>query len=182
MRINDFASDPAAFESRMKRLMARFQLGFSVVFILGALAAGVFGVITPALKMRAAQSWTQTPCVIKASTVVRRMGKSSTKRPSHPVYSLTLAYEYQVGGKPYRGTTYSFDATKLEGWRETDKFAKSFPAGASTTCWVNPNLPAEAVLKRDAQQPRLFLLVPVILLAAGIALCLNALKTLRNPD
>ncbi|HEY0075376.1 MAG TPA: DUF3592 domain-containing protein [Abditibacteriaceae bacterium] len=182
MRLNDLANNPDAFVSGMKRNMARFQLVFSVLFILGALAAGIFGVIVPALQMRAAQSWTQTPCVIKESVVVRGLGKSSTKHSAKPVYSLTLAYEYQFGGKAYRGTTYSFDATKLEGWRETAAFARSFPVGAATTCWVNPNSPAEAVLKRDAQQPRLLLLVPIGLLAAGIALCLNALKTLRNKD
>ncbi len=78
--------------------------------------------------------------------------------------------------------TYSFDATQLSGFEESRQAAAQLPHGKATVCRVNPAWPGEAVLKRDAQQPRLLLLVPVILLAAGVAVVLNALKTLRAED
>lgn len=163
----------------MKTSFARFQLVFAVVFTLGAISALLLGVVKPYLQMQDAKQWVQTPCIITQSVVVRSMGRSSTKRPSHPQYDLTLAYQYKFGKLTYRATTYSFDTIQLSGFEETARAKKLLPVGQKTTCWVNPKHPAQAVLKRDAQQPPLLLIVPFVLLGAGLAVGYNAVKTLQ---
>ena len=174
---NNLTGNQADAIAQMKGSFARYQLVFGAVFTLAALAFGIFAVIRPALQIRAARKWTQTPCVIAQSSVVRGTSGSGTRTTA--TYSLSLAYPYQVQGRSYRGTTYSFDATQLSGAEKSRQGATQLPVGAATVCWVNPARPDESVLKRDAQQPRLLLRVPVILLAAGLATFLNALKTLR---
>lgn len=178
----NLTANQADLVAHSRRSFAWFQLVFGLIFTVGALMGGLFGVIRPALQMRAARHWTQTPCVITESVVKRGIGKSSTKRPSKPNYTLVLAYQYQFQGQSYRGTTYSFDVTQLTGLKESSQAAKSLPVGSTTVCWVNPAYPTEAVLKREAQQPRLLLLVPVLLSVAGVAIVLNAVKTLRAAD
>ena len=177
----NLTGDPASYVAQMKRSSARFQLVFGVIFTLAAVAFAIIGVIRPALQIRGASQWVKTPCVITQSSVVygtTRMRKGHSK----PTHEWALAYEYQFQGQKHRSTTYAFDTTQVTGLKEASQAVARLPVGSTTMCWVDPRRPGEAVLKRNAQQPGYLLLVPVILLAAGVAISSNALKTLRADE
>jgi hypothetical protein len=62
-----------------------------------------------------------------------------------PTYSFDVAYEYEVAGKRYTGTRYSYDAvrTNTRAWHAV---RDSFPVGSRVPVTYNPDDPAESVL------------------------------------
>lgn len=75
-------------------------LFFSIFFLVGSgLSYGFF--VGPVLKIRDAENWTETPCVIVSSEVgVHRGSKSTT-------YSVQIVYSYRVNGQEYQSDRYS---------------------------------------------------------------------------
>jgi hypothetical protein len=113
--------------------------GYSMVGI--ALIFGVImgGMIFEELSARQqARTWIETPCMVLESRVVW------VKNEFRPL----IRYSWDVNGRNHEGQTSS--ASTFHGSiLDVEKLVAQFPVGKPSTCWVNPNSPAQAVLERD---------------------------------
>lgn len=98
--------------------------------------------IQPLRQLLKARSWTPTECKVLQSTI-----ESKTDSDGR-TYQPRIGYEYQVAGKRYTSTRYSFfPIWSNYGWAE--KIVALYKTGTSHPCYYDPANPDEAVLKRE---------------------------------
>jgi hypothetical protein len=135
---------------------------FGGVFILLG-AALTWGFSIPMWKRAfGSAKWMPTPCVVVSSRVGTHTGKDST------TYSVDVLYRYTFAGREYRSERYDAVGGSSSGYSGKARIVARYPAGAQTTCYVNPENPSEALLKPGADAGVLFGLVPIVFLAAGL--------------
>jgi len=106
--------------------------------------------------------WVPTPCVVVSSKVGSHSDSDGT------TYSVDILYRYTFGGREYRCDRYDAMGGSSSGYSGKQRIVARYPAGAESTCYVNPASPAEALLKPGADAGVLFGLIPVVFLAAGL--------------
>jgi len=143
--------------------------------LVGAITTVVF-VWNPASQLLEARAWTATDCEITRSKVIAREATYRRDRhhpgprtASQTIYGLDLAYTYQVGEHAFTGNRYRFFSHSA-GQAANQTIAGRFPVGTTTTCYVSPEDPSEAVLERTAGLEVLWALLPLLFLLAGILL------------
>ena len=110
------------------------------------------GVVLPALmlyflfwipyrRVRAARSWHKTPCRILESSVNEDRGDSG-------LYYIVVTYEYTFAGQQYWSSRYSFSFSSTAGYFGKRRIVGRLAAGTTAFCYVNPDNPADAVIKR----------------------------------
>jgi len=129
-----------------------------LLLAIGAVLLWIF-FVSPARGAHAARGWKEVPCRMVSIEKTLRKGKRS-----HTRFELEVVYEYTIGGRTYQSSRYRFGGDVAEP-EITEAFAR-FSSGKSTTCWVSPDDPAEAVLvqgfspkRADVALGALFLLV-----------------------
>lgn len=118
---------------------------FSLVFLAGGIMA-LWGMsLGPGWDWVRAHSWVETPAVIESAEL--KQGRDSD---GDTTYAVGVRYNYEFGRRKLTGTKYGFRKGKtnvgVNGMRKTVKYLKAHPR---TTCWVNPDVPSEAVLDRS---------------------------------
>lgn len=147
----------------------------NVLFLFLALAGGFFGwelLLGPGLDVVRARAWARTPCTIVESGL-EDSERTELPRPVDPrgrfLQSLRVSFRYDVGGKAYLGSRYSFAANvRTERSRIRQKIVALYPTGREAACFVNPRDPAEAVINRRFQGEMLLGLAPLLLLVVGL--------------
>ncbi len=129
----------SAFSRAVGVLRAAFFFG---VFAL--VGGGLFWLmgVRPVLRAMEARSWLEAPAVVTASEVTWQRD-----RKGRSTYDVTFRYDYTWAGHVYHGSRYGFDGDALG----DPRIARRFPAGARTTCWVNPKRPSESVIDREVR-------------------------------
>ena len=89
----------------------------------------------PMIRVFRARNWVATSCRIE------RIDRSFGEYPD-----VEVAYSYVVAGTTYDGARASFCC--LQDY-EVNDFVKRHPSGLQTTCYFDPESPAESVLDRD---------------------------------
>lgn len=143
------------------------------LFLVVGLAFSLFFVL-PAIKSLRALDWQQTECQILASSVATHSGDDGA------TYSVEVTYRYEVDDVEYTGDRYRFLGGSSSGRKGKQKVVDSLPPGSTTTCWVNPDDPADAVLDRGLSWEYAFALLPlvfVLLGGVGLILALRARAT-----
>ncbi len=133
--------------------------------------------VWPALQVLEARSWQAVPCTIESSRVVTQPGEDGA------TYSVDLLFRYQIGGREYRSNRYRFLGGSSSGYDPKAEVVAALPAGAVTTCWVDPDDPFEAVVERGLTAEWLFGLVPLLFVlvgAGGLAFTVAALRGARQ--
>lgn len=112
-----------------------------------AVPAGIFGLwafyhasLKPLGTYLDGLSWRETPCTIVSSRLTTDENK---------VFKVDILYSYGVDGRVYRSNRY--DLTNIqssEGGEKKQAAVARYPAGSRTTCYVDPDDPAKAVLHR----------------------------------
>ena len=128
---------------------------------------GVLPLVTlPALRALDARRWQPVPCRILHSDVhLGSTGKKGTQ--------LDILYGYAVAGTGYQsnrlGPVDEFLLTRADRHELLDRF----PVGTTSTCYVNPGDPVEAVLTRELGPSHLVFLLapPFFLLGSLYCLC-----------
>lgn len=122
--------------------------GYVILFGLPFFLAGCFllwtMVIGPILKMSQSSDWIKTPCLITKSELhINNDSDGNT-------YSPKIHYTYQYNGKQYKGETVDFsgEGSSSDKVGESEPL-KAFPVNQSRFCYVNPDIPSEAVLIKD---------------------------------
>lgn len=130
--------------------------------------------ILPVMRILDARSWTQTPCRVIRSEVRSHSSDDGT------TYSVHILYEYEFDSKKHRSDRYTFMGGSSSGYKGKRRVVDSYPAGKQALCWVNPERPHEAVLKRGFTPMMLVGLVPLIFLAVGVGGIFGVLRRRRR--
>ena len=134
-------------KSLANRANPKLGTGCARLFFLPFLLIGVaflYGLtIHPALKIIAAQSWVETPCVVDASEVHTHSGSKGSS-----TYSVGITYHYSFADHPYTSNRYNFASGSSSGRKSKQAIVQQYPPGRETVCYVNPRAPSEAVLFR----------------------------------
>ncbi len=141
---------------------ARVVIGlFFGLFLTVGLAFGGLILGRPVLRMIDAVDWTAVPCEILASRVERLDGDEGS------TYRVALTYRYHVDDRPHVGNRYKFVSMSSSGYRRKREVVDRLPAGARTTCYVNPADPSDSVVKRGPTSDLLWGIIPLVFIVVG---------------
>jgi hypothetical protein len=150
-------------ESRKKTKGSRTV--FFIVFTLFAVVGSCMIyplMIRPLRKTIDAESWEETPCKIISAEVERHSGSDST------TYSIEVKYEYEFKRRKYTSKRYSFVSGSSSGYKGKARAVQRIKENPEPVCYVNPEKPSEAVLKRGWHLGLLFTLFPIPFLGVGV--------------
>jgi hypothetical protein len=133
-------------------------LFFGVFLFMGSIF--VVLILGETVRQAAVWFWPEAPCVVIASGVAETDSESKPYRPD-------VLFEYQVGGRGYRGRAVARGATESASFDRARRLADRLPAGSRTTCRVNPVLPGDAVLERRTPWVLLMVPLPLIFVVIG---------------
>ena len=133
---------------------------FGLFFAVG-LGLFYFFFAKPAMRIAAARSWRETPCVVLSSRVRTHEGDDGD------TYSVDVLYEYDFGGRTYQSNRFQFLGGSSGGRAAKEAVVARHPPGTRTVCWVDPADPQEAVLVRSFTKDYWVGVVPLVFLAAG---------------
>jgi hypothetical protein len=94
--------------------------------------------VTPELKVLS--EWQEVSCTIISSEFV-----DSRRGRRHGFYEPVIVFEYEWGGETYQSKRHRLESKPMKG-RPVGKFIEKYPAGSTSTCYINPANPSEAVL------------------------------------
>jgi len=146
-------------------------LGLFAVF--GLVFAG-FGLM-PLLELRQAQSWTPTPCTILTSGVAEEHGSDGS------TYRVEVTFRYEVAGVEHVSERYRVSRISSSGHAGKQRIVDTLPPGTDSTCFVNPEDPSEAILRRDWGGEWIFVAAGLGFSALGVVLALFVWRRARRP-
>ncbi|MBN1125311.1 MAG: DUF3592 domain-containing protein [Sedimentisphaerales bacterium] len=100
--------------------------------------------------------WGKTSCVILESSV-----------QENP-FRFAVRYEYEYSGHTYISTTYRWGYKSSDTYSEAASIAGKYPPDSRTECYVNPDLPSQAVLQRESLWFGLLFLFPLLFVVIGL--------------
>ena len=168
------------FSTRPRPLSSQRSPGQSWGFWIGGVLFTLVGAAVlvlwfmPALSRSLASSkWTDTPCTVISSRVKSHKDKDGT------TYSVDVFYRYKVNGKEFKSNAYGHFGGSSSGYESKAKVIAKYPAGSQRVCYVNPENPAEAVLKPGMGWEVLLGLIPFAFLGIGLFLLRAGWKQTR---
>jgi len=136
-------------------------VGFFGVFAVGGLAM-LLGFIGPrALDWVAMRGWVETPAEVIWSRVRSHSGDDGT------TYSVDIFYRYEFDGEEHRSNRWSVIGGSSSGRGAKREVVAAHPPGTALSCWVDPEEPWRAVVKRGIGWWGLMILFPLPFLAVG---------------
>lgn len=170
------ASDPTraiTANTKSPKAAAGLALFFSIFFLAGVGFMMPFFVL-PVLGILDARAWTATPCTIVHSEVQAHRDDDGT------TYSVEMLYEYEFAGRTYRSNRYQFMTASTSGRDGKAEVVRDHAPGTTTTCYVNPDDPYEAVIHRGFVAGMLFGLIPLIFVAVGLIGMTYSIRSMRR--
>ena len=82
-------------------------------------------------------------------------------------FYLDLQYRYSFRGQAYTSTRHTLKSASFSDYSEAARLVQRYSSGSHAVCYVNPNSPAIAVLKRSNPVLGLLMLLPLIFVAIG---------------
>jgi uncharacterized protein DUF3592 len=107
--------------------------------------------------------WDETRCTIVRSEVEEHPDAAD----SSEAYRFKVAYIYTIGGQRYTSDRYRHGYSGSSQIAEARKLADHYPVGSPATCYVNPDQPSSAMLRRPNLWSVLFLPFPLLFVAVG---------------
>jgi hypothetical protein len=107
------------------------------------------------------------PCVIESSEV-RCVRSRSTRGGSPETCAIEVLFRYEFAGHEYRSNRYQLMGGSSSGRERKAAVVGSLPPGTVTTCFVNPEDPASAVINRGITLDFRWGLLPVSIMAIGL--------------
>lgn len=124
---------------------------------------------------RGMDDWEETPCIILESEVrERQIG------PEVPMeYRLGLLFGYEFEGEPYSSESYDLRGNAwVKDFQRIAPLIAQLPVRSQQTCWVNPEQPQEAVLKKETKAPGYSIWFPILFVVGGLGIVVKALLSL----
>lgn len=141
---------------------AVMKVVFTVMLVAGLIGTYVLG-LRPWLQSKEAERWNETGCRIVWSGVKAEAGSKGRTN-----YSVGVDYAYEWKGRKYHGARYDFRPTSSGTFEESKAVVDRLPPGTETTCWVNPDVPAESVIDRSVGSWILVGLAPLFFVGIAI--------------
>lgn len=140
------------------------RLGAALLIVVGLVLflAFLFG---PVRHFIVARSWRAHECLILRSQVRRYAPARRGNR-----YAPEIFYSYTVNDQEHRSDIWSFFEYPASGWESARRITSGYRPRSTVTCYVNPADPDDATLNRDPSLGWLVGLLPLGLLAWGLAL------------
>lgn len=110
-------------------------------------------------------------CRILSAQVKRHSDSDGT------TYSVDIVYAYEFDGRQYKSNRYGFVGGSSSGYKGKARIVEYYKTAASPVCFVNPDGPWEAVLKRGWHLGLLLALFPLPFLAIGVG---GVIWTIKN--
>lgn len=138
--------------------------GFLMIFVVAGLVAGsvIFQEIGQGFEQ---ETWVERPCTIQDSGI-------KIDHSSNAPYTPWVNYTYEHGGKPYQSSTLTSDLKPTDNYRDAQAYTLAYPAGSQATCFVDPDMPRDAVLKNGGTRSLLISLGIIVFMTmfSGIPL------------
>ncbi len=116
--------------------------------------------------------WVETPCTIEKSEI----DDSGLTQHYATKYSLVTEYRYAFRGESYLGNRYQRIQPFSSSRKKMESKRDRFPVGSEAICWVNPDDPAQAVLKKDTKAAIYSIWFPGLFVLGGVGIILAALR------
>ncbi len=154
---------PQSLTHQVRRGGSGCLIWFFGLFLLSGLGIlyGMF--VVPWLNYRDSLNWTACPCVIESSQVISHYDGDGT------TYSIDILYRYTFNGIEHKSNRYDFFSGTTSGRRKYQAMVNRYPAGSEGRCYVDPDDPSQAVLEREWLRDKIFLLIPMVFVIAGLA-------------
>ena len=159
---------------KSKQMGKKGQLVFGAVFVLVGAGVSYWLLIHPLIKTYQAKSWVETPCRIISAQVGSHSSDDGT------TYSIDITYQYQFNGATYTADRYDFIGGSSSGHQGKQEVVTRYKQMPNPVCFVNPQKPTEAVLMRKLTLKNAIGLFPLIFVAAGLFVMINALKQKKH--
>lgn len=121
----------------------------------------------------ATRSWHETPCVIVASSV-------QSQRPSpnsNIAHRALIRYSYEFQGQKHTSSRIK----RVDSATSHEHLARgtvaAYPVGLQTVCYVNPEDPTQALLKRGSRGALYSIWFPILFVVGGLGITWNALRS-----
>lgn len=147
-----------------------FMVLFGLIFTLVGAAVLKPLLITPLQKTHDAKTWKSVPATVISSKVKSHDSDDGT------TYSVYIAYRYEIDGQEYLGDRYTFMGGSSSGYDRKAEIVRQYSEGHRFTLFVNPSDPADSVILRDYSLTLLFGLLPLVFIAAGLAVMIGGFR------
>ncbi|MEN3941029.1 DUF3592 domain-containing protein [Prosthecobacter sp. SYSU 5D2] len=160
-----------------------FLIPFGLVFLLAGLGVGIF-YFSILSRWYEARGWVEVPCVIESSDLQERVSTDSDGTST--TYEVEAAYRYEYNGRTYKGDEVSLslgaDSFGDHHQRVFSILDEHRASGRPFRCYVNPDLPEESVIFREARWTILLFmsLFPLVFPLVGGLVSLFGLIGLRQ--
>lgn len=115
-------------------------------------------------------AWVATPCTIQSATI----DDSQLTQHHAPKYRLDVRYTYEFAGKSHTGTRVKRLPVEKANRKKLVALQEQYPAGSNTTCYVNPEDPAFAVLEKDSKAALYSIWFPGLFVVGGLGIAVSA--------
>ncbi|NNE93600.1 MAG: DUF3592 domain-containing protein [Verrucomicrobiales bacterium] len=139
-------------------------LGMGIVFTTIGLGVAIPLGILPGKRMLESENWVETPCTIIWSRVQSHRSDDGT------TYSVDIFYEYEFESETHRNNRYEFMAGSSSGRSGKQEVVRQYRPGSQQVCFVNPDLPEQATLKKGFSAWAFLGLIPLFFFIIGVAL------------
>ena len=131
------------------------------LFIGGCVATWFFSV-KPILKTLDARDWPTVSCKIISAELETHTDSDGTS------YTFDIDYQYTYNGKIYKSDKYAFIMQSKGNRKSKLNIVNEYKQTQNPLCYVNPESPSEAVLKRGFHKGLLFAIFPPGLALIGL--------------
>ncbi len=154
---------PTANPNRGRLLIGLGAFGlFGVLFLMGVHAL-YFGHFVAQRNVAASQGWVETRCEILEADVNRYADLDHGAS-----YTLYVKFKYEFDRQEYISDRYDFSFADYGDEAVPQAVVSKLPPGTQTVCYVNPDDPSEAVVKREGENTGTLLgAIAVITLGLG---------------
>ena len=168
---------PIAAIAAGRRGKRRYALaGFFAIFaIVGGALFYPLG-IRPIARTLDAESWVETPCRVLRAEVRSHDSDDGT------TYSAYILYQYDFEGQTYKSDRFDFIGGSSSGYKGKARTVALYESAADPVCYVNPDDPSEAVLKRGWHAKLLLALFPLPFLLVGVGGVIGTLRHKKKTD
>jgi hypothetical protein len=140
-------------------------VAFGLLYAVCGCIMSYFMLVQPLLNINAAQRWIETPCVIVSSKVgTPRAPNGRWTR----TFSVDIVYDYKFNQQNFRSERYDFARGSTAEFHSKQKIVDRFSAGKKAVCYVNPQMPSQAVISRDLPIGFWFGMIPTALVVIGM--------------
>lgn len=116
-------------------------------------------------------SWIEVPCIIEATDI----DDSQLNQRGVPKYILTVTYRYSHEGKERTSNRVKRLPTEGSDPRKVKTKERQYPVGTEAVCYVKPDDPDFAILKKDSKAGLYSIWFPCLFIVGGAGMILSAL-------